>query len=72
MAFWTSSETVRYYYHDVATKYLHGDALIEGERLLLDELLAEWHEYLSSIWCSLFNLELRRLNKEIARRANRN
>ena len=37
--------------HDVATKYMNGDALIEGERLLLDGLLAEWHERLSSISC---------------------
>ncbi len=52
--------------HEVATKYMNGDTLIEGERILLDELLAEWHERLSSI--SWF---MRCLNEEIARRANR-
>ncbi len=37
--------------HTVATKYMNGEALIDGERMLLDGLITEWHERLSSISC---------------------
>lgn len=37
--------------HAITTKYMNGDALIEGERMLLDGLITEWHERLSSISC---------------------
>jgi len=38
---------------------------------LLDELITEWHERLSSISCLWFKEEVRCLNEEIARKANR-
>ncbi|MGI2258643.1 transposase [Shewanella sp. GXUN23E] len=49
----------------IAHRYLQGDELSEGEQLVLDKLLTEWHERLGSI--SWF---MRCVNEEIARRAN--
>ena len=37
--------------NEVATKYMKGEGLIEGELILLDGLIAEWQERLSSISC---------------------